>query len=159
MTQVSLQILNVSLSQLIVNYSVEAMLLESERSRQEVPFCRLWASKNPLVTCTDPLASVHAPHSLLWEMGLPHLPKLSGQNLWEFGLGAGAAPVCVDPTPLESPSMSQGSRNALKSPGPRCCKPTCPKAAMWKPDEKAKDKIAISSNIYFKPLDFRWPEY
>ncbi|PKU43376.1 rna-directed dna polymerase from mobile element jockey-like [Limosa lapponica baueri] len=54
--------------------------------------------------------------------------------------------------------MSQGSRSALTGPGPGCCKPTCPKAVMREPDEKAKDKIAISSNIvYFKPLVFQWP--
>lgn len=51
MTQISLQILNISLSQLILSYPVGATLFQSENSWQEVLFCCLWASENPLVAC------------------------------------------------------------------------------------------------------------
>jgi len=95
------------------------MLLQSESSQQGVPFCCLWAGKNLLVSCTDTLALVCALYRLLWEMGPSSLPKPSGQNLWDFRLGAGAAPVCVDPTPLESPSTRSGLQEHSEAPWSR----------------------------------------
>lgn len=52
-----------------------------------------------------------------------------------------------------NPHVGQGYRSALKSPGQGCCKPVYPKSAMMDPNEKTKDKIAISCDIVsFKPL-------
>lgn len=160
MSQVSFQVLNVSLCRLILNYQfilniptysgsyVFKIRMQPVRSPILLPL----SHQNALVACRDPLALWSAARSLLWEM---HLPKLFEQNLWNFGLRAGATPSCVDPTPLQSLRLSQGCRTILKGPSLGCCK-----AGMLESSGKAKRKILMSSNIvYFKfYFAFRWSE-
>lgn len=71
-------------------------------------------------------------------------------RLWA---GSWSCSSLCPPKSLGNLHVSQGSRSTLKSPGQRCCKPIYPKAAMVDPNEKAKCKIIIRSDIVsFEPL-------
>lgn len=152
--EVSLQILNVSLSQIFPNYPVRAVLSQLEIRQREVLAAAPEPGTPPSCIHRRP-GSTRAPHSLLWETGPSHLPKPSGQNLRVCGLGAGAAPAGVDPASLEWPSTRHGSRSPLEGPAPGCCNANPPAPRMvLEPGEKAKDKMATSSNIVYSNLLF-----
>lgn len=160
MSQVSFQILNVSLCHLILNYQLilniptysGSYVFKIRKQLVRSPILLPLSHQNALVACREPLAAWSVAYILLWEMGPLHLPKLLQQNLWNFGVRAGPTLFCVDPAPMRSLRLSQGSRTILKSPALGCCK-----AGVLETNEKAKYKIAVSSNIvYFKfYFDFR----
>lgn len=89
MSQVSFQILNVSLCQLILNYQLilniptysgsYAFTIRKQPVRS--PILLPLSHQNALVACRDPLTPRSVAYSLVWEMGLLHLPELIGQNL------------------------------------------------------------------------------